>query len=145
MLTEDIAALLTANGFSGSTICEGFYPGEPDDVITIYEMPGKPPDLYSPCEYPEIQIRVRSKSYATGRSVSEQIYELLHGQANVKLGPGQTWYLLIAALHQPQPIGRDQLLRAEFFCNFRTIKERTCSLQLGGIASPSALGAPDSM
>lgn len=90
----DVASMLVADTSLGLTIGNNLYVGKepttPDNVVTIYDSYGFPPqvtlngkgeDYY----YPAIQIRVRNRDYRVGYNLAHNIMVSLHGRAQ------QTW------------------------------------------------------
>ena len=122
MLKEIGAYLATQNvGTVGTDIFLGQMPDQPDNCIALFEYAGSPPDLHWAGEYPGLQVRVRNKSYAAGRTKIGQIRNLLHGLHNTSLSG--TRYLLIKARGSPEILKRDANGRIEWFINFEIIKE----------------------
>ena len=90
----DIASMLVADTVLGLTVGATLYVGKepmtPDNVVTVYDSYGFPPQLtFNPKEepyyYPAIQIRVRNRDYRTGYNLAHRIMVSLHGRAQ------QTW------------------------------------------------------
>lgn len=123
MLLEDIGGYLQAQGIGtvGADIFLGFLPEAPDSCVALFEYAGSPPDLHWDGEYPGLQVRVRNKSYATGRAKIEQAKNALHGLTEQTLGV--TRYLLVKAKQSPESMGRDANGRNEWVINFTIIKE----------------------
>jgi len=123
LLLEDVGGYLQTQGVGtiGTDIFYGFMPDASDNCITLFEYAGSPPDLHWGGEYPGLQVRVRNKSYATGRTKIEQVKNALHGLAETTLGA--TRYLLVRANQSPQSLGRDANGRTEWVINFTIIKE----------------------
>ncbi len=90
----DIADMLVAETSLGLTIATNLFVGKepttPDNVVTIYDSYGFPPQLTydaknEPYYYPAIQIRVRNRDYRTGYNLAHDIMVSLHGRAQ------ETW------------------------------------------------------
>lgn len=125
-LLDDISAHLQTQGITGP-IHKGFYPDQPDDLVSLFEYAGEPMELTMSdndpvLERPGLQVRVRSKTYPTGRTKIGEIVAILHGLANKTLSG--TRYLLIKANQSPESMGLDQNNRSEFVVNFSVLKER---------------------
>ena len=138
MLNEIGAYLATKSiGTVETDIFFGLMPDKPDNCIALFEYAGSPPDLHWNGEYPGLQVRVRSTSYAAGREKIGEIMAALHGLYEQTLGGGGegggdegepipakgTRYLLIKARGSPEVLKRDASNRVEFFVNFEIIKE----------------------
>lgn len=125
MLLDDIATYLASKGISG--VQKGFLPDQPDDVVAIFEYAGSPMELTMGTgdpvlERPGLQVRVRNKSYSSGRTKIGDVVDKLHGLAGQALSG--TKYLLIRASQSPAALGLDQNNRSEFVVNFEVLKER---------------------
>jgi hypothetical protein len=86
----DVADMLVADTTIGLTIATNLFvgkePTKPDNVVTIYDSYGYPPQLtFDPqnerYEYPTIQVRVRNRDYRTGYNLAHKILDSLHGRA----------------------------------------------------------------
>lgn len=124
MLLNDIGTYLQAQGVGsvGTDMFLSLMPDQPDNCVVLFEYAGSPPDLHWPGEYPGLQVRVRYKTYAAGRTKIGQIMQLLHGLHEKDLSG--TRYLLIKARGCPEVLKRDGSNRIEWFINFEIIKER---------------------
>lgn len=124
MMLNEIGTYLQTQGIGqlSKDMFLGSMPDQPDNCIALFEYAGNPPDLHWNGEYPGLQVRVRNKSYVTGREKIQRIYELLHGLHNQILSG--TRYLLIKARGTPEVLQRDGNNRIEFFVNFEVMKER---------------------
>jgi hypothetical protein len=123
-MLSDIGNYLQAQGIGtlGTNIFLGMIPDEPDNCIALFEYAGSPPDLHWNGEYPGLQVRTRSKSYAAARSKIGEVMKKLHGLHEQTLSG--TRYLLIKARGSPEVLKRDNNNRVELFVNFEIIKER---------------------
>lgn len=92
----------------------------PDDIVTIFDTPGFPPQLTMQqgeiYNYPSIQIQIRNNGYSTGWTLSYSIFELLHGRGQTTING--TLYSLIQALGEPVFLHWDKNDRAVFIINF---------------------------
>ncbi len=122
-MLKEIGTYLQSQGIGtlGTDLFLGLMPDQPDNCIALFEYAGSPPDLHWNGEYPGLQVRVRNKSYGTGREKIQRIYELLHGLHNQILSG--TRYLLIKARGSPEVLKRDTNNRIELFVNFEIMKE----------------------
>lgn len=123
VMLNEIGTYLQAQGIGtvGVDIFLGLLPDQPDNCIALFEYAGSPPDLHWEGEYPGLQVRVRNKSYSSGRAEIGQILKLLHGLHETTLSG--TRYLLIKARGTPEVLKRDASNRIEWFVNFEIIKE----------------------
>ena len=122
-MLSDIGNYLQAQGIGtlGTNIFLGLMPDEPDNCVALFEYAGSPPDLHWSGEYPGLQVRVRNKSYAAGRTKIGEVAKKLHGLHEQTLSG--TRYLLIKARGSPEVLKRDNNNRVELFVNFEIIKE----------------------
>ena len=95
-------------------------PTEPNDCVTIFDTPGRPPQLTlkkgEDYFYPSMQIRVRNKDYLIGWALINDIRESLHAR-----GP-EVWngtrYGLIQCSSGPAMLDWDENKRVRFVVNF---------------------------
>lgn len=124
MMLNEIGGYLQAQGAGtlGVDMYLGLMPDQPDNCIALFEYAGAPPDLHWGGEYPGLQVRVRDKTYGTGRTRIAAIVYLLHGLHETELAG--TRYLLLRARGSPEVLKRDARNRVELFVNCEIIKER---------------------
>jgi hypothetical protein len=122
-MLNEIGGYLQAQGAGtlGADIFLGLMPDQPDNCVALFEYTGSPPDLHWNGEYPGLQVRVRNKSYGSGRAKIGQVIRELHGLHETTLSG--TRYLLIKARGTPEVLKRDANNRIELFVNFEIIKE----------------------
>lgn len=122
-MLSDISTYLKVQGVGtpGTDMFIGLMPDQPDDCVALFEYAGSPPDLHWNGEYPGLQVRTRSKSYATARAKIVEVVKELHGLHEQVLNG--TRYLLIKARGSPEVLKRDNNNRVELFVNFEIIKE----------------------
>jgi len=120
----DICAMLEAESSLGLVFAENLFvgsePAEPDDVVTVYDTPGRAPQVTSKYGenyfYPSVQIRVRSNRYLDGWELINKIKLVLHNR------PQQTWnstlYSSIVCTGDPFLLEWDENRRACFVANF---------------------------
>jgi hypothetical protein len=85
MLESDSSLGLSCG--KGGNMFVGKEPTTPDNVVTIYDSYGYPPQLTmagmdEDYYYPAIQIRVRNRDYRKGYDLAHKIMVSLHGRAN---------------------------------------------------------------
>jgi len=100
-------------------------PAKPNDCITIFDYPGRPPQLNLTSqgyEYPSIQIRVRSHDYMIGWTLAESIKNVLHGRGQEVIE--ETLYSAISCASGPALLDWDENSRARIIINFN-IQRRT--------------------
>ncbi len=118
----DIAEYLHQQGVGtwSTTIFAGQMPEEIDTVLCVYPYGGDPADLIVPLEFPRVQVRTRSKVYATGYDLCYAAFQKLHQATDLTIN--SVLYKRIDALQSPQLMGKDEVQRFNFFCNFKIIK-----------------------
>jgi len=126
--SDDIRTLLEFDEDTGSGIDElkfadnlfvGREPASPDDVVTIFDAQGSPPDKFydSTLRYhrPSVQVRVRSKGYVEGWQLIDSIKALLHNSTALVNG---TRYTAIYCSQEPALLDWDENDRARFVTTF---------------------------
>lgn len=113
------------HGVRGTDLFVGHMPDEPDALLVLFETPGAAivAALVDQVEQRSLQVRARASSYDDARAKAENVYELLHGKANVTLGGGG--FVLLEAKQPPFSLGRDQKQRAEWAFNLRVLWRNT--------------------
>ena len=120
----DIKDLLEGESSLGLTFASNLFigrePTHPDNVVTLFDTPGGPPQLtYDRTEkyyYPSVQVRVRNNSYLDGWDLIHNIREVLHGQGHVTING--TTYELIKCSMEPSFLTWDRNSRAVFVTTF---------------------------
>lgn len=110
---------LMIGGISGlefaTNVFIGREPATPDNVVTIFDTPGFPPDKrYDKTDKyyrPSVQIRVRNSAYLDGWNLIDEIKELLH---NVYTTVNGTIYSAIFCSQEPALLDWDDNNRARF-------------------------------
>jgi len=129
-LLEDIGAYVDANTSLtlGSTLYLSMLPETPDDVVAIIEDSGMSP-LFThgasnlpKLERPGIQVIIRNRSYATGRSLANDIWRLLAQVANQTINGNL--YQRIEPVASPAVYDRDRTY-VWFSTNFYVIRAVT--------------------
>ena len=124
---EDLATVLNTASvgvYPGTaatrTIYVGEMPTDPDACIALYARPGRPKDLMTDIQYPELHVEVRAATYAACQAKAEAIDAALHGQHDVTLSTHK--YLTIQALGVPAKLEVDGRNRTIFYQNFVVTK-----------------------
>lgn len=124
LVSDDIKDMLTSDsslGLSASDVFVGREPTTPKNCVTIYDTPGRSPQMTLDAnnefyQYPSIQIRVRNTKYVMGYSLGESILKSLHGRAQ------ETWndslYSSIMAASDVSLLDWDTQSRPRFIINF---------------------------
>ena len=124
--SKDIADILSAESALDLTFATNLFvgrePATPDNCVTIFDTPGKPPELTLGGKtdpgyfYPSIQIRVRNNSYVNGWTIINIIKEVLHAVTR------ETWnsteYVLIRCTQEPFLLDWDENNRARLVSTF---------------------------
>lgn len=101
----------------------GIQPEAPDDIVTIYDMGGMPPQLtmdVAKQENPGIAIQVRNRDYVAGYAIAEQIKDSLHGRAHESWNG--TLYMAIYCISGPFALEWDENRRIIFSINFNVMR-----------------------
>lgn len=125
--SEDIKDILLAESSMslsfGQDLFVGLQPESPDNITSIFDTIGRPPQLtmdVAKLENPSIAIQVRSNDYQTGYALAEQIKDALHGRAN------ETWngtlYMVIYCVSGPFVLNWDENRRVIFSINFNVMR-----------------------
>lgn len=124
---EDLAVQLNTAGVgvypgtaSTRTIYIGEMPEGPDAVIALYARPGRPKDIYTDIQYPELHVEVRAATYSAAQTKAEAIDTALHGIHDTILSTHK--YLTVQALGVPAKLEVDGRGRTIFYQNFRCTK-----------------------
>lgn len=129
MILDDFGAYIEANTALtlGTDLFLGLMPEEPSDVVALYENSGVPPisTLGSvnrpPITRPELQVLVRNGSYSTGRTLADDIWQLLTAVTNATINGNL--YHRVEAISSPFVVERDSNRRVLISCNFNTMKD----------------------
>jgi hypothetical protein len=113
-LLDDLIAFVESAGLGfvrHQNLFSSRMPDQPDNVLVLYEYPGRPPEYsLSPSltpfvRRPRIQVQCRAKSYRLARTNIEKVYNLMSGVANQFFG--STQYMSITPLDEPGLMTRD--------------------------------------
>jgi hypothetical protein len=124
---EDIAIQLNTAGvgvYPGTAATRTIYVGEmpdlPDLCISLYARPGRPKDLMTDLQWPELHVEVRGATYGAAQAKIEAIDAALHGQHDIALSGHQ--YVHVRALGVPAKLEVDDRRRTIFYQNFVCFK-----------------------
>lgn len=108
LVIEAVATILeqAGAGTRGQDLFIGELPAEPEACVVLYELPGRPPDLEGPVDYPDVQVVCRARSYLEARGRAEVAFRALHGLAEQVVDGVR--FLLIRAQGSPAPLERDE-------------------------------------
>jgi hypothetical protein len=120
---EDLAIQLNTAGvgiYPGTSTTRTCYIGEmpdtPDLCIALYARPGRPKEMRSDLQYPELHVEVRAATYAAAQTKAEAVDAALHGQHDVTLSTHR--YIIVRALGVPAKLETDNRNRTIFYQNF---------------------------
>lgn len=128
-LLEDLGGYLDtqlATLTLGTNLFYGLMPETVNNVVTLYENAGAPPNFtmgstnLPQMERPQLQAMVRNASYSSGRTMAEDVYRTLTAIANQTINGNQ--YLRVEALGMPQVLERDISKRVVFTMNFDVVR-----------------------
>jgi len=109
-LSTEVKGLLT----SIDNVYIGTLPPTIDNCIAFFYTGGLPRGLTeSKLKQPTFQIRVRNTSYSAAETLCDTIDDILHGHTDANI-------LLIRAMGDKIPIGRDANNRQEFTMNYKS-------------------------
>lgn len=122
MPTEDIKDMLVEAGI-GLTFAQNLFigqePARPDNVVTLFDGPGAPPQLTmeygKQMDLPSINVRVRNASYPAAMALGYSIYAYLSGRANTP--KNGAFYGLIQPIDSPMLIDWDENNRCRVVFN----------------------------
>jgi hypothetical protein len=103
----------------GTNLFVGKEPTSPANCVTIFDIPGMPPQLTLDdfaYYFPSVNIRVRNVDYETGWDLINKIKVTLHGLHGEEWN--ETLYTLIACSGEPAHLDWDEGGRARFSANF---------------------------
>jgi len=124
---EDLAIQLATVGvgvYPGTSATRTIYIGEmpdtPDACIALYARPGRPKELYTDIQYPELHVEVRAATYAAAQTKAEAVDAALHSQHDVTLSTHK--YITIRGRGVPAKLETDGRNRTIFYQNFEITK-----------------------
>lgn len=127
MLLDEIGTYLTnqgvVGGATGWTLAKAYMPPSPDQVVALFETGGFAPELPVDLDRPTFQVRVRGTKmdYPGARAKIDQVVTELHKFQGTLSG---VYYVMIAAMQSPMPLGYDENERPELAVNFRALRSR---------------------
>jgi hypothetical protein len=65
---------------------KNYYPENPNEIVSVIDSGGFPPNKYSPIREKNFEIKIRSLNYHDGLEVGNQIMKLFHSKNNYVLG-----------------------------------------------------------
>lgn len=109
-----------ANLAFGTNLFSGEMPAQPVDCVALWTYGGGVPHLVDNVDEPTFQVRVRDTIYTTGETTVNSIFNALQGIYERTLVASGDWYWnRMFAIQNPFYLGRDELQRHQFACNFR--------------------------
>lgn len=96
-------------------------PPDPDNMVTIFEYPGRPPPVFSEVVERNIQIAVRDVDPDQARLTSWSIYKALHQEGKKDLTDTQ-WGLCYAQ-DTPFRLKMDENGRTVYACNYSILTQ----------------------
>jgi len=99
----------------------GEEPTDPDNVITVYDTGGEPPDEAGAADNPSVMIRIRNNNYLGGFEKASDIKDLLwFNNSHFDLNGVRLIYFLLGDINS---LGKDSNGRYVFTINFRIKRE----------------------
>lgn len=133
---DDVKTMLDEAGITGGGtgwVCKlGTMPATPDQVVALFESPGRPHEATpgtSPqsdrLTYPNLQVRVRGAEhdYESTRAKLQEVDEFLHAKVSVTPTGSAATFLHILALGSALPLGDDENGRPGVSQNFHTARQ----------------------
>lgn len=127
-MAAEIAAHLVANGYGSTTapsptIFADFFPGQPDNVISVNDTTGFEPERAMGrlvMETRNLQILVRNTTRSGAETIANNIFTLLDRFDGTLSG---TRYYSILGRTTPFSLGRDENNRHRWTCNYVVRKD----------------------
>lgn len=69
----------------GENLFINYYPDKPDLIVSVIDLGGYPPDLYTPTREKVVEIKFRAPSHTLGSELGNEILELFHSKENYQL------------------------------------------------------------
>lgn len=129
-ITEDMRDLLEGAGIihwqggvstGGWPLYIGSEPADPNDVVTLYDIPGPAPNPKFLLDFPRFMVRVRSDNYVQGFNKAEEIKDALLGLPSQTIGDIR--YDGIWVVVDTHFLLADQRSRSIFVSTWRSIRE----------------------
>jgi hypothetical protein len=118
MIATEIAAYLTANGYTtSSAVTVDYQPDSPDNLLTLHNesAPVLPESHALAVDLCGLQVLVRNESNSAARAKAIAIHKELVGLSGVLSGQSVTDFYVVTS---PAPIGRDSKNRAEWSAHY---------------------------
>ncbi|AIF45432.1 minor capsid protein [Virgibacillus sp. SK37] len=65
---------------------KNYYPDNPNNIVSIIDGGGYPPNRYSPIREKTIEFKIRSQRYPDGVELGNKIFNLFHSKEKYSLG-----------------------------------------------------------
>ena len=140
-LCQYLASIPALGLTEGANLFAGLMPDDPDELVAVFERPGRPPMLTmtgpagttgtaqatSTLDQPLVQFRVRAGmgDYAAANTLMEQVWGAVESVANTELPGGGLFFLLLHASGSPLFLGQDTRQRPEFSLNVGCMLQNT--------------------
>jgi len=69
----------------GENLFINFYPDNPDEIVSVVDLGGYPPSLYTPIREKVIEIKFRTLTWLDGDKLGNEIMDLFHSKENYQL------------------------------------------------------------
>lgn len=126
-ITEDVRDILDAanivvwQGSGPWPLFIGSEPSDPNDCVTLYDIPGEAPNPKWLLDFPRFMVRVRSGSYLNGFNKTEEIKDALLGLPSQTIGDIR--YDGVWVVVDTHFLMSDTRGRSIFVSTFRSIRE----------------------
>ena len=129
-ITEDVRDILDAaniivwqggSSSGGWPLFIGSEPADPNDCVTLYDIPGEPPNPKWLLDFPRFMVRVRSDNYVAGFNKCEEIKDALLGLPSQTIGDIR--YDGVWVVVDTHFLLADARSRSVFISTFRSIRE----------------------
>lgn len=116
-MLEEVGDYLTpTHGTLGTDMFLGYMPDSPDAVVSLYALPGGPPEeTFAPAPHHEnltLQVLVRAVTFADAETKARLIWSALHDAP----------FTRVRALQSPYLMERDEARRCVFACNYAIMR-----------------------
>lgn len=127
MLADDIVDLLSTGGVASASLYIGEAPEKPHTAMVVTPTGGVGPvrtmsatPANAPLEYTRIQLRARATDAATAEALLMSGHVILSGFGGRSIN-GRRYYCALA-VQSPFYLGRDELSRALYACNYDVLR-----------------------
>lgn len=66
----------------GENLFINYYPDNPDTIVSVIDLGGYPPALYTPTREKIVEIKLRANSHVEGYELGNEILNLFHDKEN---------------------------------------------------------------